>query len=404
MQPTPSATQPADAFQKCRGYTRLMQHRERGIYGYYLPLEGSDGPRVQYKGRELVMVGSNNYLGLTHDARVIEAGIDALRRYGTGCTGSRFLNGTYELHCAFERKLADYFQRESALVFATGMQANLGAISALGIQPKELIFSDRENHASIFDACRLAFARTVKYRHSDVEHLNEMLANSDPGVAKMIITDGVFSMSGEIANLPEIAKLAKRYGARLITDEAHSLGVLGDNGRGAPEHFGIETEVDLIIGTFSKSLASIGGYVVGEAEVIDFIKHTGRSIIFSAALSPAMTATASKALDIMIAEPERRTQLWQTADRMRTEFNRLGFNTLNSETPIIPIVIGEEFKTMEVFHDLIEHGVFTNPVIQPAVPDGYDLLRTSYMATHTDDDLDKVLEAFTTVGRKHGII
>ena len=391
-----------DVFGKAINFDRAQVLKDNGWYPYYPALSGSDGTTVTLNGREMIMVGSNNYLGLTHDPRVLAAGHAALDEFGSGCTGSRFLNGTLQLHVDLERKLAAFFQREDSLVFATGMQANLGSLSTL-CQRGDVIFTDRENHASIFDGCKLSFGKVVKYVHADMDDLARKL-ELYPDNPKVIVSDGVFSMSGEYAKMDDLVRLRREHGARLIMDEAHSVGVCGENGRGVPEVYGVEDEVDLIIGTFSKSFGGVGGFCVGDSRVIDYVKHTSRAIIFSAALPPATVAMVCTSLDILQAEPERRERLWEIANRMRNEFTRLGFDTLNSRSCVIPILVGEEIPALEMFHDLLDAGVFTNPVITPAVPPGFNLLRTSYIATHTDEQMDRVLEAFATVGKKYGLI
>lgn len=355
-------------------------------------------------GKKFIMIGSNNYLGLTQDVRVKEAAIDALERFGSGCTGSRYLNGTLTLHEELEEKLAEFMHKDAVLVFSTGFQTNQGTISAV-VGKDDTIFSDRGNHASIIDGCRLAFGKVVRYKHNDMKDLERQLkshANTSGG--KLIVSDGVFSMEGDIVKLPKIIELAKKYDARIMIDDAHSCGVLGKTGSGTGEHFGLENGIDLVMGTFSKSFASIGGFIAGETKVISYIKHHARSFIFSASMPPSAVATVSKALDILISEPERIDQLWKNTRKMKKAFDEMGYNTGYSETPIIPIILGEDMKTFMFWKILFEHGIFVNPVVSPAVEPGHALLRTSYMATHTDEELDQVLDAFHKLGKQFGLI
>jgi 8-amino-7-oxononanoate synthase len=348
------------------------------------------------------MIGSNNYLGLTNHPKVKEAAIDAIKKYGTGCAGSRFLNGTLDIHVKLEEKLARFIRKEAALIFSTGFQVNLGVISAL-VCKDDIVIIDKMDHASIIDGCRLSFGEVKKFRHNDLADLERILKDyEDKG--KLIVVDGVFSMEGDIANLPEIVTIAKKYSARVMVDDAHGIGVLGKTGRGTAEHFGIEDEVDLIMGTYSKSLASIGGFIAGSTDVIHYIKHLARSLIFSASPPPASVASVSAALDIIENEPERRETLWKNTIKMFKGFKNLGFHVGPSQTPIIPIVVGEDEKAFTMAMMLQEEGVFANVAVSPAVPNGKALIRTSYMATHTDEHLDKVLAAFKKVGKALGII
>ncbi len=392
-----------DVFEKCAKIND--QYREvynSGNYFFFRRLESAQDAEVMVNGRRVIMVGSNNYLGLTNHPRVKEAAIKAVEKYGSGCAGSRFLNGNLEIHEELETKLARFFRKEAALVFATGYQTNLGAISAL-VGRNDVAIIDKYDHASIIDGCRLSFGQVKKFRHNDMKDLEKVLeATKDKG--KLIIVDGVFSMEGDIAKLPEIIKLARAYGARVMVDDAHGVGVLGAGGRGTAEHFGLENEVDLIMGTYSKSLAAIGGFVVGSWEVINFIKHTGRSMIFSASLPPALVASVSTAIDIIEEQPQLLTKLWKNTKKMLQGYKQLGFDTGTSETPIIPIIIGDTMKVFGMCRLLFENGIFVNPVASPAVPPGRELLRTSYMATHTDEQLDRVLEAFNKVGNQMGLI
>ena len=392
-----------DVFEKCdKVNEQIREVVERGYYFYFRKLESPQDAEVVVNGKRVIMIGSNNYLGLTNHPRVKQAAIKAIEKFGCGCAGSRFLNGTLEIHVELENKLARFFRKEAALVFATGYQTNLGAISAL-VGRNDVAIIDKYDHASIIDGCRLSFGKVKKYRHNDMKDLARTLeATKDKG--KLIIVDGVFSMEGDIADLPNIVKLAKTYGARVMVDDAHAIGVLGEGGRGTAEHFGLEHEVDLIMGTYSKSLAAIGGFVVGAQDVINFIKHTGRSMIFSASLPPALVASVSEALDIIEEEPQLRTQLWKNTHRMLKGYKELGYDTGTSETPIVPVIIKDNWKTYEMCKRLFEEGVFVNAVVSPAVPPGRELLRTSYMATHTESQLNRVLEAFQKVGKEMRLI
>ncbi len=393
-----------DLFEKCYKYTRAEEAMAQGYYPYFKAIQSGAGSTVIIDGKKFIMIGSNNYLGLTQDPRIKQAAIEALERFGSSCTGSRFLNGTLSLHEELEEKLANFVHKEAALVFSTGFQTNQGTISTI-VGKDDLIFSDRANHASIIEGCRLSFGKIVKYKHNDMDELEKQLKNrnNDSG-GKLIVSDGVFSMEGDIVNLPRLLELAKKYDARVMIDDAHSCGVLGKNGRGTGEHFDLENDIDLIMGTFSKSFASLGGFIAGEKKVINYIKHNARALIFSASMPPSAVATVSKALDILKSEPERLRQLWKNAHKMKKAFDEMGFDTGNSQTPIIPIIIGDDMKTFAFWKLLYEYGIFTNPVISPAVEPGRSMLRTSYMATHTDEELDHVLETFHKLGKQLGFI
>ena len=392
-----------DIFEKCVQATEYESGlRESGHYFFFRKLESPQDSEVVVNGKRVIMIGSNNYLGLANHPRVKEAAINAIEKYGSGCAGSRFLNGNLEIHDELEKKLARFFRKEAALVFATGYQTNLGTISAL-VDRNDVAIIDRYDHASIIDGCRLSFGKVQKFRHNDMDDLERAL-DGTRGKAQLIIVDGVFSMEGDIADLPAIVRLAKAYGARIMVDDAHAIGVLGNGGRGTAEHFGLENEVDLIMGTYSKSLAAVGGFIAGPSEVISWIKHLGRSLMFSASLPPPQVAAVSTALDIIEEQPELRTMLWRNAHKMLKGFKTLGYDTGTSETPIIPIIIKDTVKTYQMCKLLFENGVFVNPVVSPGVPPGRELLRTSYMATHTEDQLDKVLVAFEKVGRELGVI
>ncbi len=391
-----------DIFAKCSDFTIAREAIAAGIYPYFIPLSGNEGTEAEYQGRRLIMCGSNNYLGLTTHPRVRQAAKEAVDQYGTSCTGSRFLNGTLEMHEELERQLADYVGKEAALVFSTGMQVNLGTISAL-VGRGDVVILDKEDHASIVDGALLSFGETKRFRHNDLADLERILASVPDGKGKLVVVDGLFSMEGDLAPLPEIIPLCKKYDARLMVDDAHGMGVLG-GGRGTAAHFGLTDGVDLIMATFSKSFASLGGFIAGDDDVIHYIKHHARSLIFSASIPPANAAASLAALQVMKEEPERIARINQIAERMRNDFQKLGFNTGNSCTPVIPIIIGDDMKTVFAWKQLFDNGVFVNPVIPPAVTQGRQLLRTSYMATHTDEQLDQVLDIFERVGKEIGLI
>jgi 8-amino-7-oxononanoate synthase len=392
-----------DVFEKCaRIFEQTQELRASGHYFFFRKLESPQDSEVVVNGKRVIMAGSNNYLGLTTHPRVKEAAIKAIERFGSGCAGSRLLNGNLEIHEELEKKLARFFRKEAALVFATGYQTNLGAISAL-LGRNDVAIIDKYDHASIIDGCRLSFGQAKKYRHNDMKDLERVLEGTK-SKGKLIIVDGIFSMDGDIADLPSIVKLARAYDARVMVDDAHAVGVLGEGGRGTAEHFALENQVDLIMGTYSKSLAAIGGFVAGSREVIDYIKHVGRSMMFSASLPPSLVATVSTALDIIEEVPQLRIQLWKNTHKMLQGYKALGFDTGTSETPIIPIIIKDSMRVYQMCHHLFENGVFVNAVVSPAVPPGRELLRTSYMATHTEEQLDKVLSAFEKVGKELRVI
>ncbi len=393
----------ADLFDKCNNFTRARELQEQGWYPYFKAIQSGADTEVTIDGRKLIMVGSNNYLGLTQDPRIKEAAIKAVNEFGSGCTGSRFLNGTLSLHVELEEKLAEFMDAEAALVFSTGFQTNLGTISTIAGKD-DIIYTDRNNHACILDGARLSFGRVVKFKHNNMRDLERLLAASNPESGKLIVTDGVFSMEGNLVDLPSLVELAKKYGARIMVDDAHSIGVFGKNGRGTAEHFGLEKAVDIVMGTFSKSFASLGGFIAAKANVIDYIKHHSRALIFSASMPPAAVASVLKALEIIQNEPERRERLWEIVRKMKRSFDELGFDTCGSESPVIPIVIGEVMDTFVFWKRLFESGVFANPAIPPAVPPGKSLIRTSYMATHTDEELNKVLDVFEKLGREFRLI
>jgi len=386
--------------EKCRNFTEAAVTREMGWYPYFKVVESEQGAEAIVDGRRMIMIGSNNYLGLTNHLKVKEAVINAVKKYGTGCTGSRYLNGTLSLHVEAEERLAKFMGREAALLFSTGYQTNVGTISAL-VGKGDFVLTDRLDHASIIDGCRLSFGKTLKFRHNDMEDLERILHRLGSDKGKMVVVDGVFSMEGSIAKLPEIAKLCQTYDAVLMVDDAHSIGVLGEKGRGTGEHFGLEHAVHINI---SKSFASMGGFITTDFEVIDYIKHHSRPLIFSASMAPATVAAVIAALDIIEQEPERRTQLWRNATHLRNGLQELGFHTGRSETPIIPVILGEDILTFRFWRALFDRGIFTNAAVRQAVAPGSSLLRTSVIATHTPAQIDRVLEAFEEVGRALHVI
>jgi len=392
-----------DLFDKCRAFTRADELKAADLYPYFTPIQEAAGNRIKVKGRPMIMVGSNNYLGLAHHPKAKAAAREAVERYGVGTCGSRFLTGTIDLHEELEARLAKFMRREAALTFSTGFQTNLGIISTIAGKGDHIVV-DRMVHASIIDACRLSFASVHKYKHNSMKDLERLLASLGPDEGKLIVVDGVFSMEGDIADLPGIISLARKYGARVLVDDAHGIGVLGANGRGTAEHFGLESEVDLIMGTFSKTFASIGGVVVGARPVISYIKHHARPLIFSAAATPASVASVLAILDMLENEPGLRKRLWAVTEKMRTGFQAMGYDTGPSQTPIIPIVIHNDEKCFMLWRLLREEGIFTTPVIYPAVPPGHSLIRTSYGAGHTDEELDAILAAFEKCGKALGLI
>ncbi len=391
-----------DFFEKCRNYTIAKQVMAAGLYPYFHTVESEQNPEVIVEGRNMIMLGSNNYLGLTSHPKVKEASIAAVKKYGTGCAGTRFLNGTLDIHVKLEEKLAAFFHKDAALTFSTGYQTNLGVISSLAGK-HDVVVIDKLDHASIIDACRLSYAEVKKFKHSDMASLEYALKECG-NRGKLVVVDGVYSMEGDIAPLPDIVTICKKYGARLMVDDAHGIGVLGRSGCGTVEHFGLEHEVDIIVGTYSKSLASIGGFVAAGEEVIHYMKHTSRPLIFSASPPPSSVAAVIAALDIIEAEPERRQQLWHTTNKMMKAFKQMGFDTGVSETPIIPLVIGGMEQTFMMWKTLFDEGLFVNSVVPPATTPGRCLIRTSFMATHTDDMIDRVLGIFEMAGKKHGVI
>lgn len=391
-----------DIFEKCFNYTEAKEAIAAGTYPYFLALSENESTEVLYQGHRLIMCGSNNYLGLSTHPKVRQAAKQAIDRFGSSCTGSRFLNGTLELHEQLEAELAEWVGKPAALVFSTGMQTNLGTISAL-VGRNDYVILDRDDHASIVDGARLSLGEIKRFRHNDPESLEQTLRRLPEDRGKLVVVDGLFSMEGDIASLPEIAPICKKYGARLMVDDAHAMGVLG-NGRGTAAHFGMTDEVDLIMSTFSKSFASLGGFIAGDADVIHYIKHHARALIFTASIPASNAAAALAALAVMRDEPERVARVNRNAERMRKGYRELGFNIGNSQTPVIPIVIGDDAMTLRFWWMLLNAGVYVNPVLSPAVPQGRQLLRASFMATHTDEQLDKVLEVFEQTGKEIGLI
>jgi 8-amino-7-oxononanoate synthase len=390
-------------FDKCRQFTKAREIQAAGLYPYFKPISDSEDTWVVIEGQKRIMLGSNNYLGLTHHPKVLEAASRALQRYGSGCTGSRFLNGTLDLHGQLEHALAEFFGKEDCLVFSTGYSANLGLISGL-IGRGEVVYLDKLDHASIVDGAKMSYGETVRFNHGDLTGLERLIERTRGTRGAMIIVDGVYSMEGDIANVPELVRIARKTGVALALDDAHSVGVLGPNGDGTAAHFGLTEEVDLIAGTFSKSLASIGGFVTGSESVIHYLKHHSRPLIFTASLPPSNTAGVLAALEVMKREPERRELLWANTRRLHEGFRSLGFDIGETETPIVPVLIGPMERTFIFWRKLFDAGVFTNPVMPPAVPPSQCRLRTSLMATHTFDQIDFCLEQFGTIGRELGVI
>ena len=362
--------------------------KEKGVYPYFHKLLSGQDVVVNMEGRRTIMLGSNNYLALTNHPKVIEAGVEALKKYGSGCSGSRFLNGTLDLHIKLENDLAEFLHKEQVMTFSTGFQSNLGIISAI-VGRNDYVICDKENHASIYDGCKLSYGKMLRYNHNDMEDLERKLKSVPKESGILIVTDGVFSMSGDICNLPVIVDLAQKYQARVMVDDAHGLGVIGEGGRGTASYFGLEDKVDIYMGTFSKSLASLGGYMAGNSDVVEYVKHTSRPYIFSASMTPANVCCANKALDILKAEPERVQRLADISSYMRTKLKEKGVDIIESKTPIIPIYTYQDYKTFVACKLLLERGVYVNPVVSPATPVGQSLLRTSYTANHTKELMDE---------------
>ncbi len=392
-----------DVFQKCYDFKRDLEVKAAGLYPFFKTIEGNFGSRVIIEGREVVMAGSNNYLGLTRHPKVVEAAVEATKKFGTSCSGSRYANGTYVIHVELEEKLAEFSKKEKALCFSTGYTTNMGAISTLAGR-RDIIFSDRENHSCIMDATMLTFAETKKYQHNDMDDLDRVLQGSDPEAGKLIVSDGVFSMKGIVANIPEMVRLKKKYGCRIFIDDAHGFGVIGKNGRGTAEYHNMESEVDVVMGTFSKSFAGLGGFVAGPERVISYVKHHARQLIFAASMTPASVAAVSKALELMRTEPQHLENLRRVLKTVRGEFRRAGFSIPEGDTPIVYVRVGEDEAAFMFWKELLDKGVYTNPVITPGVPKGQSGVRASFMAIHTESDIAHVIDAFTTLGKKYGVI
>lgn len=389
--------------EKLSKYTIPQEAKAAGIYPYFRAISSEQDPEVIINGRKVLMFGSNCYTGLVNDPRIKEAAIEATRKYGTGCAGSPFLNGTLDLHKKLEQRIAEYIGKEDVMIYSTGFGVNLGVVSTLTGREDYIIW-DEQDHASIIEGRRLSFSKSLKYKHNDMASLEKQLQQCQPDKVKLIVTDGVFSMEGDVANVPEIVRLAKQYNASVMIDEAHSIGVFGNGGRGVCNHFGVTKDVDLIMGTFSKSFASLGGFIATDKEITNFLRHHSRSYIFTASITPASTAAALKAIDIMIEEPERQEMLWKNTNLALEGFRSRGFEIGNTSTPIIPLYIRDNFKTFEITRDLLEEGIFVNPVVSPAVAPHDTLIRFSLMATHTPEQVEYALDKITKVFRNHGII
>ncbi|MCF8267795.1 MAG: pyridoxal phosphate-dependent aminotransferase family protein [Ignavibacteriales bacterium] len=395
-----------DLFKKCYDFTRADEIKAAGLYPYFRPIEENEGPVVMIEGKDKIMAGSNNYLGLTAHPKVKEAAVRAIEKYGTGCSGSRYLTGTIDLHVELEERLAKFFGKEAVLLFSTGYQSAQGIIPTL-VQRGEYVISDKDNHACIVAAnlmARGATAELLRYKHNDMKDLERVIAKIPKETPKLIVSDGVFSTGGEIVDLPKMVEIAKAYNARLLIDDAHSVGVIGKGGRGTASEFGLVDEVDMTMGTFSKTFASLGGFVTGEAKVIDYIKHHSASLIFSASPTPASVASALAALDVLEAEPERVNKLIRNADKIRDGLSSLGFNVIMGRTGIVPVIVGDDMLAFQMWRRLYDEGVFVNVFISPGVPQGRQMLRTSYMATHEDEHLDFIIATFKKVGKEIGLI
>ncbi len=403
---TEATKKPVDLFQKCWSFTRADEIKALGYYPYFRPIEENEGPVVTIEGRKVIMAGSNNYLGLTSDPRVKKAAIAAIEKYGTGCSGSRYLTGTLDLHIRLEERLAKFFGKEDCLLFSTGYQTAQGIIPTL-VGKGEYVVSDRDNHACIMAGnlmAKGAFAEFVRYKHNEMDDLERVLGKLPANSSKLVVSDGVFSTSGTIVDLPNLVKSARKHNARILIDDAHATGVIGKGGRGTASYFSLENEVDLTMGTFSKTFASLGGFVVGERAVINWLKHQAPALIFSASPTPASVAAALAALEILEIEPWRIEKLVGNARKMREGFKKMGFNVIDGETGIVPVIIGDDHNTFVFWRALFDAGVFVNAFISPGVPNGMQMLRTSFMATHEEKHLDRILEVFGEIGRKLGVI
>ncbi len=389
--------------QKLSVYDAPQKAMEAGVYPYFRAISSEQNTEVTMHGKKVLMFGSNSYMGLTNHPKVIEAAVEATKKYGTGMAGSPFLNGTLDIHKEFEAKIADYVGKEDAMIYSTGFGVNLGVVSTLTGR-EDYIILDEQDHASIIEGRRLSFSNYLKYKHNDMASLEAQLKKCDPDKVKLIVTDGVFSMEGDVANLPEIVRLAKQYNANVMVDEAHGIGVFGKGGRGTCNHFGVTDDVDLIMGTFSKSFASLGGFIATDKVVTNFLRHHSRSYIFTASITPASTAAASAALDIMLAEPERQEHLWEITNYALDNFRAMGCEIGNTSTPIIPLFIRDDYKTFHITRDLLDEGVFVNPVVTPAVAPQDTLIRYSLMATHTKEQVTRSLEAIEKVFKKYDLL
>ena len=396
-----------DLFDKCTNFTLADEVKQKGVYPYFRAIQANEGPVVQMEGRQVIMAGSNNYLGLTAHPKVKEAAEKAIAKYGTGCSGSRYLTGTLDLHIELEARLAKFLGKEDCLLFSTGFQTAQGIIPTL-VQRGEYVLSDKDNHACIVAGNLVTAgmqAEVIRFKHNDMNHLETMISKLPLDAGKLIVSDGIFSTSGEVVNLPDLVAVAKKYNARILIDDAHSTGVIGKGGRGTASHFGLDKEVDMTMGTFSKTFASLGGFVVGTRAVINYLKHNAPALIFSASPTPASVASALAALDILEKEPERIGKLQRNARKMRKGFQSLGFNIIDgNDSAIVPVIIGDTEKTLIFWRQLYDAGVFVNAFVRPGVPPGMEMLRTSYMATHEDVHLDKILEIFGSIGKQLGVI
>jgi len=388
---------------KLAQYTAPQEAMAAGIYPYFRAISSEQDPEVIINGKKVLMFGSNCYTGLVNDPRIKEAAIEATKKYGTGCAGSPFLNGTLDLHKELEHAIAQYIGKEDVMIYSTGFEVNLGVVSTL-TEREDYIICDEQYHASIIEGRRLSFSQSLKYKHNDMESLEKQLQKCDPDKVKLIVTDGVFSMEGDVANLPEITRLAEKYNASVMVDEAHGIGVFGRGGRGTCDHFGVTDKVDLIMGTFSKSFASLGGFIATDKEITNFLRHHSRSYIFTASITPASTAAALKALEIMQAEPERQDQLWKLTNFALDGFKKMGCEIGNTSTPIIPLFIRDNFKTFTITRDLLDEGIFVNPVVSPAVAPHDTLIRFSLMATHTQEQVEYALDKIEKVFKKNGLL
>jgi len=404
--PTATAKESVDLFQKCRDFTRADEVKAAGFYPYFRAIEENEGPVVQIEGRKVIMAGSNNYLGLTAHPKVKEAAIRAVEKYGTGCSGSRYLTGTLDLHNELEARLAKFLHKEACLLFSTGYQTGQGIIPTL-VQRGEYVVTDKDNHACIVAGYMMAkgmFAEIVRYKHNDMNDLERVIKRLPLEAGKLVVSDGVFSTTGEIVHLPDLIPIAKKYNARILVDDAHAIGVIGKGGKGTASHFGVEDQIDMTMGTFSKTFASLGGFVVGEERVINYLKHQSPALIFSASPTPASVAAALAALDILEKEPQRIDRLLRNAEKMRSGFKALGFNVLDGQSAVVPVIVGDDMIAFQFWRALFAAGVFVNAFISPGVPPGMQMLRTSYMSAHEDVHLDRILELFGEVGKKLGLL